>query len=63
IWTPRPLNDDGSDPGESEMGAAAPAPSAADLDELASTCVLLASNESSYATGQLYGVVGGAHGP
>ena len=26
--------------------------------ELASTYVLLASNESSYATGQIYGVVG-----
>jgi hypothetical protein len=61
IWTPRPLTGGGSDQVDGEMGAAAPPASPADLDELASTCVLLASNESSYATGQLYGVVGGAH--
>jgi hypothetical protein len=62
IWTPRSLNDDDSDDvDDSSMTAAAPAASPGDLDELASTCVLLASNESSYATGQLFGVVGGAH--
>jgi hypothetical protein len=30
--------------------------------ELAAICVLLASNESSYATGQVYGAVGGRGG-
>ncbi|HEY1725558.1 MAG TPA: SDR family oxidoreductase [Steroidobacteraceae bacterium] len=61
IWTPRPLTNDGGEEVTAETAAGPPA-SAADLDELASTCVLLASNESSYATGQLYGVVGGSYG-
>jgi NAD(P)-dependent dehydrogenase (short-subunit alcohol dehydrogenase family) len=46
IWTPRAAHD--------ELPASAAAGS---LSDLASTYVLLASDESSYATGQLFGVV------
>jgi NAD(P)-dependent dehydrogenase (short-subunit alcohol dehydrogenase family) len=60
IWTPRASNDDPGSDGEREAGADDPIARCGRQVELASTYVLLASNESSYATGQLYGAVGGA---
>jgi NAD(P)-dependent dehydrogenase (short-subunit alcohol dehydrogenase family) len=64
IWTP--LQSSSDLPASGDQAASEnpefDAETAADLDgervELASTYVLLASNESSYATGQIYGVVG-----
>jgi NAD(P)-dependent dehydrogenase (short-subunit alcohol dehydrogenase family) len=38
-------------------------PSGGQPAELAPICVLLASGEASYATGQVYGAVGGRGGP
>jgi NAD(P)-dependent dehydrogenase (short-subunit alcohol dehydrogenase family) len=55
IWTPLPSSDDPP----TDIGADTCAAGGARQAELASTYVLLASNESSYATGQLYGAVGG----
>ena len=49
LWTPLPTGDDPSADATARCGRQA---------ELASTFVLLASNESSYATGQLFGAVG-----
>jgi NAD(P)-dependent dehydrogenase (short-subunit alcohol dehydrogenase family) len=60
IWTPRASNDDPGSDGQREAGANDPVARCGRQVELASTYVLLASNESSYATGQLYGAVGGA---
>jgi NAD(P)-dependent dehydrogenase (short-subunit alcohol dehydrogenase family) len=63
IWTPlRSSDDPSSEPAlaedESEIGGASQPIGARRPAEIASICVLLASNESSYATGQLYGAVG-----
>ena len=58
LWTPLPTSDD---PSAGEPAAARSADATARCGrqaELASTFVLLASNESSYATGQLFGAVG-----
>ena len=46
-----------------EFGATAPLGRAGQPAELAAVYVLLASPESSYATGQVYGAVGGRGGP
>jgi NAD(P)-dependent dehydrogenase (short-subunit alcohol dehydrogenase family) len=62
IWTPRASNDDPGSDEQREAGADDPVARCGRQVELASTYVLLASNESSYATGQLYGAVGGAGG-
>lgn len=59
IWTPFQSNGSGDSPAAARATDAEPAMERADEPvELASTYVLLASNESSYATGQIYGVVG-----
>jgi NAD(P)-dependent dehydrogenase (short-subunit alcohol dehydrogenase family) len=58
LWTPLPTGDD---PPAGERAAARSGGATARCGrqaELASTLVLLASNESSYATGQLFGAVG-----
>jgi NAD(P)-dependent dehydrogenase (short-subunit alcohol dehydrogenase family) len=60
IWTPRESNDDPVSGRQCEAGADDPVARCGRQVELASTYVLLASSESSYATGQLYGAVGGA---
>jgi NAD(P)-dependent dehydrogenase (short-subunit alcohol dehydrogenase family) len=65
IWTPRASSDDptSDDPGAEQptkLGADTCWAGGAHQAELASTYVLLASSESSYATGQLYGAVGGS---
>ena len=62
IWTPRASNDDPESDGKRELGADDPIARCGRQVELASTYVLLASNESSYATGQLYGAIGGGSG-
>jgi NAD(P)-dependent dehydrogenase (short-subunit alcohol dehydrogenase family) len=62
IWTPRASNDDPGSDGQREAGADDPVARCGRQVELASTYVLLASNESSYATGQLYGAIGGGSG-
>ena len=64
IWTPFQSNASGGCPGRGgRNGRRSPPWNAADEPvELASTYVLLASNESSYATGQIYGVVGAVGG-
>ena len=59
LWTPLPTSDDPSvaeDPGAASCVSVTRCGRQA---ELASTYVLLASTESSYATGQLFGAVGG----
>ena len=63
IWTPLASSDDPPAGERSEIGTDDPSASCGRQAELASTFVLLASNESSYATGQLYGAVGGGAGP
>jgi NAD(P)-dependent dehydrogenase (short-subunit alcohol dehydrogenase family) len=55
IWTPLPSSDDPPSDQRPATGT--------DDATAASTYVLLASNESSYATGQLYGAVGGNGAP
>jgi NAD(P)-dependent dehydrogenase (short-subunit alcohol dehydrogenase family) len=59
IWTPLASGDEppGGEPAEIDAGDSSAR--CGRQAELASTYVLLASNESSYATGQLYGAVGG----
>ena len=63
LWTPLPSADD-PPPATSERSAVygVDAARCSRQAELASTFVLLASNESSYATGQLFGAVGGSSG-
>jgi NAD(P)-dependent dehydrogenase (short-subunit alcohol dehydrogenase family) len=59
IWTPLASSDDPVSGEQCEAGADDCIARFGRQAELASTYVLLASNESSYATGQLYGAVGG----
>ncbi|KQQ45856.1 NAD(P)-dependent oxidoreductase [Duganella sp. Leaf126] len=63
FWTP--LQVTGGQPPEKlpEFGADGPLQRPGQPAELAGVYVLLASNESSYATGQVYAAVGGAGGP
>ena len=63
FWTP--LQVTGGQPPEKlpEFGADSPLQRPGQPAELAGVYVLLASNESSYATGQVYAAVGGAGGP
>jgi NAD(P)-dependent dehydrogenase (short-subunit alcohol dehydrogenase family) len=63
FWTP--LQVTGGQPPDKlpEFGADTPIKRPGQPAELAAVYVLLASNESSYATGQVYGAVGGAGGP
>jgi NAD(P)-dependent dehydrogenase (short-subunit alcohol dehydrogenase family) len=61
LWTPQPAGGERPADTAGELDRAAPTMNArgpAARIELASTCVLLASDESSYATGQIYGAVG-----
>jgi NAD(P)-dependent dehydrogenase (short-subunit alcohol dehydrogenase family) len=61
IWTPFQSSGSGDESGAARESDAEPVMERADEPvELASTYVLLASSESSYATGQIYGVVGAA---
>jgi len=63
IWTPFQSSGSAEQPGVSQQADAEPIMERSDEPvELASTYVLLASNESSYATGQIYGMVGAAGG-
>jgi NAD(P)-dependent dehydrogenase (short-subunit alcohol dehydrogenase family) len=55
IWTPRQVGGD-------EASSLPPEPADGQPVELASTYVLLASHESSYATGQIFGAIGRAAG-
>ena len=63
FWTP--LQPSGGQPPEKlqQFGADTPIGRPGQPAELAATYVLLASNEASYATGQVYGAVGGRGGP
>jgi len=63
VWTP--LQVTGGQPADKipEFGKDTPIGRCAQPAELASIYVLLASKESSYATGQVYGAVGGRGGP
>ena len=63
IWTP--LQPSGGQPPEKipQFGATAPLGRPGQPAELAGIYVLLASNGDSYATGQIYGAVGGRGGP
>ncbi|MFL6709086.1 MAG: SDR family oxidoreductase [Massilia sp.] len=63
FWTP--LQVTGGQPPEKlpQFGADTPMKRPGQPAELAAVYVLLASNESSYATGQVYGAVGGNGGP
>lgn len=63
FWTP--LQVTGGQPPEKlkEFGAHTPMQRPGQPAELAGVYVLLASNEASYATGQVYGAVGGNGGP
>lgn len=63
FWTP--LQVTGGQPPDKlqEFGAHTPMQRPGQPAELASVYVLLASNEASYATGQVYGAVGGNGGP
>jgi NAD(P)-dependent dehydrogenase (short-subunit alcohol dehydrogenase family) len=60
IWTPRASADDPPDGAPPQIDAGDSSARCGRQAELASTYVLLASNESSYATGQLYGAIGGS---
>jgi len=61
IWTPFQSSASGEQSGVARELNGEPVMQRSDEPvELASTYVLLASNESSYATGQIYGVVGAA---
>ncbi len=61
IWTPFQSSGGRQESGAARESDAEPVLERSDEPvELASTYVLLASNESSYATGQIYGVVGAA---
>jgi NAD(P)-dependent dehydrogenase (short-subunit alcohol dehydrogenase family) len=63
IWTPFQSSGSGLESGAArELGGEPVMQRSDEPVELASTYVLLASNESSYATGQIYGVVGAAGG-
>jgi hypothetical protein len=63
IWTPFQSSGSGDQSGAASESDAEPVMERGDEPvELASTYVLLASSESSYATGQIYGVVGAAGG-
>jgi NAD(P)-dependent dehydrogenase (short-subunit alcohol dehydrogenase family) len=59
LWTPLPTGDDPPVAGHPAAGCDASVTRFGHQAELASTYVLLASTESSYATGQLFGAVGG----
>lgn len=63
IWTP--LQTSGGQPGEKipEFGSEVPLKRPGQPAELASVYVLLASQESSFVTGEIYGVTGGGHLP
>jgi NAD(P)-dependent dehydrogenase (short-subunit alcohol dehydrogenase family) len=63
FWTP--LQVTGGQPPDKlpEFGADTPMKRPGQPAELAAVYVLLASNESSYATGQVYAAVGGNGGP
>jgi NAD(P)-dependent dehydrogenase (short-subunit alcohol dehydrogenase family) len=63
IWTPFQSSGSADQSVVSQQADAEPVMERSDQPvELASTYVLLASNESSYATGQIYGMVGAAGG-
>jgi NAD(P)-dependent dehydrogenase (short-subunit alcohol dehydrogenase family) len=64
IWTPLQSSSDLAVSSDQATGASTDFDAEQDDEpiELASTYVLLASNESSYATGQIYGVVGAGTG-
>lgn len=63
VWTP--LQPSGGQPQEKipDFGSAVPMKRPAQPAELASVYVLLASQESSFVTGEVYGVTGGNHLP
>jgi NAD(P)-dependent dehydrogenase (short-subunit alcohol dehydrogenase family) len=63
VWTPQQVV--GGQPPEKipTFGAQSPMGRPGQPAELAGICVLLTSNESSFATGQVYGDVGGEGGP
>ena len=63
VWTP--LQPSGGQPEEKvpDLGSAVPMKRPGQPAELASVYVLLASQESSYVTGEIYGVTGGNHLP
>ncbi|MCJ1296564.1 hypothetical protein MMC34_008130 [Xylographa carneopallida] len=63
VWTP--LQPSGGQPQEKipDLGAQTPLGRPGQPAELASVYVLLASQESSYVTGEIYGVTGGNHLP
>jgi NAD(P)-dependent dehydrogenase (short-subunit alcohol dehydrogenase family) len=63
IWTP--LQPNGGQPPDKlvDFGADTPMGRPGQPAELAPIYVLLASGETSYATGQVYGAVGGCGGP
>jgi hypothetical protein len=63
IWTP--LQPSGGQPPDKlpNFGSESPLGRPGQPAELAPIYVLLASSEASYATGQVYGVVGGGGGP
>jgi NAD(P)-dependent dehydrogenase (short-subunit alcohol dehydrogenase family) len=58
MWTPHPCGDEQLSEDTPGFGADIPVPRPDRPAELASIYVLLASHESSYSTGQLYGAVG-----
>jgi NAD(P)-dependent dehydrogenase (short-subunit alcohol dehydrogenase family) len=62
IWTPLQSSSDQAAGERADFDAEAAAERASERVELESTYVLLASNESSYATGQIFGVVGAGSG-
>ena len=59
IWTPLQLDQGQPDGAIPEFGQDSPLGRAGQPVELAPVYVLLASNEASYITGQIYGVIGG----
>ena len=63
VWTP--LQPSGGQPPEkiTTFGGDSPLQRPAQPVELAATFVVLASDESSYTTGQVYGVAGGKGNP
>jgi NAD(P)-dependent dehydrogenase (short-subunit alcohol dehydrogenase family) len=64
FWTPLQVVEGGKQPGAlQDFGADAPLERPGQPAELAPVYVLLASNEASYITGQVYGATGGRGGP
>jgi hypothetical protein len=63
IWTPMQVTDGRGPDAIPNFGADIPLGRAGQPAELAPIYVLLASAESSYSTGQVFGAVGGANGP